>query len=466
MQNGSKGTRGGSASQYARMTGESIPKLIATLSVPTILSMLVTNIYNLVDTAFVGRLGTSQSGAVGVIFGYMSIIQAVGFMFGQGSGSIAARLLGARDEERASRTASAGILCSFGIGVLMSLLTFPLLDVIVRLLGSTETIAPYARQYLSWILIAAPAMTGGYTLNNLLRYEGKASLGMIGLMTGAVLNIVLDPLLMFVLDLGIAGAAIATAASQIISFLILLSMYLRGKTTIRFAPRQADLRPRTVGNIMATGLPSMLRQVLNSTATILLNSLAAAYGDEAVAAMSIVSRIAFFVFALSLGIGQGFQPVSAYNYGAEKYARLRSAFRFTVLLAESILITVAAAGLLMSGRLIAVFRDDPKVIEIGTRALRLQLSCMLFMPFTMTVEMLYQSTGNRFGASLLSSARSGLFFIPTLLILAAVRGLNGIQEAQPLAYLLSVPLALVFLLRFLRRIPKEDRTEEAAEQPG
>ena len=446
----------GAGSQYKRMTEDSIVGLIAKLSVPTILSMLVTNIYNLVDTAFVGRLGTSQSGAVGGIFGYMSIIQAVGFMFGQGAGSISARLMGARDEAKASRVTSAGVLCSFAIGVMMSLVTFPLLGPIVSLLGSTETIAPYAKQYLTYILIAAPAMTGGYTLNNLLRYEGKASLGMVGLMAGAVLNIALDPILMFALDLGIAGAAIATAVSQIISFLVLLSMYTRKKTTARLSIREADLRPGSVADIMATGLPSMLRQVLNSVATILLNGSAAVYGDEAVAAMSIVSRITFFVFALGLGIGQGFQPVCAFNYGAKKYARLRQAFRVTVIMAESVLVVMAGTCLLTSGGLIALFRDDPGVIKIGTRALRLQMLTILFLPFTMAVEMLYQSTGHRVGASLMSSARSGLFFIPTLLILTALRGLSGIQEAQPLAYVLSFPLALFFAVRFMRRIPQRD----------
>ena len=446
----------GSISQYEHMTRESVPKLIASLSVPTILSMLVTNIYNLVDTAFVGQLGTSQSAAVGVIFGYMAVLQAIGFMFGQGAGSIAARLMGSRDEEQASRTASAGILCSAGLGLLLSLVCFPLIDPIIRFLGSTETIAPYARQYMTYILIAAPAMTGGYTLNNLLRYEGKASLGMVGLMTGAVLNIALDPLLMFVLNMGIAGAAIATAFSQIVSFLILLSMFLRGKTTLKLSVRKADLRPRWVGNIVTTGMPSMLRQVLNSAATILLNSNAAVYGDEAVAAMSIVSRITFFVFALALGIGQGFQPVSAFNYGAKKYGRLRQAFRVTVVMAEAILIGMAGAGFLFSGQLIGLFRDDPRVIEIGTRALRLQFATLLFLPFTMAVEMLYQSTGHRLGASLLSSARSGLFFIPALVALSALRGLDGIQEAQPLAYVLAFPLSLWFLTRFYRTTPRED----------
>ena len=448
---------GGGVSQYERMTQSSIPKLIARLSVPTILSMLVTNIYNLADTAFVGRLGTSQSAAVGVIFGYMALIQAIGFMYGMGSGSIMARKLGARDTLAASRTASTAVIFSVGTGLLMALITLPLRDSIVRVLGSTETILPHARAYLNWILIAAPFMTGGYTLNNLLRFQGKASLGMIGLMSGAILNIALDPLLMFVLDLGIAGAAIATGFSQIISFFILLSMFLRGKTEVRLAPKLADPRPAMVGNIMATGLPSLLRQALNSAATIILNSSAAAFGDEAVAAMSIVSRISFFVFALALGIGQGFQPVAAFNYGAEKYVRLRKAFWVTVAMSEGVILAAAAAVFLFSGSLVQVFRDDPRVIEIGTRALRLQMATVIFLPFTMCAEMLYQSTGRRLGASFLSSARSGLFFIPALLILSSLRGLSGIQEAQPAAYLLSVPLSAAFVILFMRRTPKEDR---------
>ena len=444
------------SSQYSRMTEESIPRLIVRLSIPTILSMLVTNIYNLVDTAFVGQLGTSESAAVGIVFGFMSILQAVGFMFGQGAGSITARLLGARDDRNASRVASTGIVCSVLLGLIISLVSFSLHHRIILMLGSTETMYPHARSYLLTILFAAPFMTGGYTLNNLLRYEGKASLGMVGLMSGAVLNIVLDPILMFVLHMGVAGAALATAASQIISFLILLSMFLRGKTVTHLSIRQVDPRPRMIGDIMATGLPSMLRQVLNSVASILLNSSAAVYGDAAVAAMSIVGRISFFVFALALGIGQGFQPVCAYNYGAKKYLRLRSAYRVTVILSESILIVSAVLTLLFSGNLIAVFRNDPDVISIGTRALQLQMITILFLPFSMSTEMLYQSTGHRLGASFLSSARSGLFFIPSLIILSSVRGLAGIQEAQPLAYLLSFPLALFFMLRFMRLLPKTD----------
>jgi putative MATE family efflux protein len=393
---------------------------------------------------------------VGIVFGFMSILQAVGFMFGQGAGSITARLLGARDDRNASRVASTGIVCSVLLGAIISLTAFPLHHWIILTLGSTETIYPHARSYLLTILFAAPFMTGGYTLNNLLRYEGKASLVMIGLMSGAILNIALDPILMFVLHMGVAGAALATAASQVISFLILLSMFLRGRTVTRLSLKQFDPRPRVIGDIMTTGLPSMLRQVLNSVASILLNSSAAVYGDAAVAAMSIVGRISFFVFALALGIGQGFQPVCAYNFGAKKYLRLRSAYRVTVMLSEAILIVSAVLTLLFSGNLIAVFRNDPDVISIGTRALQLQMITILFLPFSMSTEMLYQSTGHRLGASFLSSARSGLFFIPSLILLSRLRGLAGIQEAQPLAYLLAFPLALFFMLRFMRRLPKTD----------
>ena len=456
---------GNNPSQYSRMTQESIPKLIAALSVPTILSMLVTNVYNLVDTAFVGRLGTSQSAAVGVVFGFMSIIQAVGFMFGQGAGSIMARLLGARDAKGASKAASTGFACCVLLGLVIALVSAPLLDKLVATLGSTDTIAPYAKSYLTYILIATPFMTGSFTLNNLLRYEGKAALGMVGLMTGAVLNIALDPILMFGLRMDIAGAAIATGLSQVVGFFILLWMFLSGRTASRLSIKNIELRPAAVLNIMTTGMPSMLRQALNSLAVILLNSSTRVYGDGAVAGMSIVSRISFFVFALSLGIGQGFQPVCAFNYGAKMYCRLREAYRFTLMLSEAILIAAAAIVLALSGQLIALFRDAPDVIEVGTRALRLQMLTILFLPPSMCTEMLYQSTGHRLGASLLSSARSGLFFIPSLLILARVRGLAGIQEAQPLAYLLAFPLAMLFMWRFMRRLPPDDmpRPESVAQ---
>ena len=444
-------------SQYEKMTETPISKLVVTLSIPTIASMLVTNIYNLVDTAFVGRLGTSASGAVGIVFGFMSIIQAFGFMFGQGSGSILSRALGSQDRESATVHASVGFVGSFMCGLIISLIGFLLLDEIVMFLGSTLTIAPYAKTYISFILAAAPFMCSSFTLNNLLRYEGKASLGMIGLMFGAILNMVGDPIFMFGLGMGIAGAGLSTALSQIVSWGILLFMFLGGHTESKINLIKAfQAGPAVVGNIMATGFPSLLRQGLNSLTTVLLNSRCGIYGDAAVAAMSIVSRIVFFTFSIALGVGQGFQPVSAYNYGARKYSRIREGYRFTAMLAEGIILVGVTILIVFASPLIRLMRDDPEVIVIGTRALRLQALSNLLLPPCMVTEMLYQSTGHRAGATMLSALRSGLLFIPSLLILSSVRGLAGIQEAQPLSVVLSFPFTVMFAVMFFRKLPTMD----------
>ena len=448
-------------SQYIKMTQTPVLPLITSLSVPTILSMLVTNIYNLADTAFVGQLGTAASGAVGIVFGYMAIIQAAGFMFGQGAGSIMARLLGARRVADAEKTASTAFFCSMISGGLIGLVSLVFLDPVVRVLGSTETIAPYARTYILFIIASAPLMTASFTMNNLLRYDGKASLGMIGLMTGAIMNMAGDPILIFGFRMGIAGAGLSTALSQAVSFCILLSMFLRGKTTVGISWKKADFLPGRIWDICATGFPSMIRQALNALTTIVLNTCAKPYGDVAIAAMSIVSRISFFVFSIALGIGQGYQPVSAFNFGARKYGRLRKAFRVTAILSESVMLAGVILVLAFSGNLIGTFRDDPEVIAIGTRALRLHMLGMLALPFGMTVEMTLQSTGSRLAASVLSSMRSGLFFIPLVLILSRLRGLAGIQEAQPLAYLLATLWSLVFMRRFFGKIPTEDEEDMA-----
>ena len=448
-------------SQYIKMTQTPVLPLITSLSVPTILSMLVTNIYNLADTAFVGQLGTAASGAVGIVFGYMAIIQAAGFMFGQGAGSIMARLLGARRVADAEKTASTAFFCSMISGGLIGLVSLVFLDPVVRVLGSTETIAPYARTYILFIIASAPLMTASFTMNNLLRYDGKASLGMIGLMTGAIMNMAGDPILIFGFKLGIAGAGLSTALSQAVSFCILLSMFLRGKTTVGISWKKADFLPGRIWDICATGFPSMIRQALNALTTIVLNTCAKPYGDVAIAAMSIVSRISFFVFSIALGIGQGYQPVSAFNFGARKYGRLRKAFRVTAILSESVMLAGVVLVLAFSGNLIGTFRDDPDVIASGTRALRLHMLGMLALPFGMTVEMTLQSTGSRLAASVLSSMRSGLFFIPLVLILSRLRGLAGIQEAQPLAYLLATLWSLVFMRRFFGKIPLEDEEDMA-----
>lgn len=442
--------------QFKKMTETPVLPLIVSLSIPTVISMLVTSIYNMADTAFVGQLGTSASGAVGVVFGLMAIIQAIGFMFGQGSGSILSRMLGSKDYEGASRIASTGFFCALLAGFLILAAGVLFINPLVYLLGSTDTIAPYAKTYMLFILAACPLMVTSFVLNNMLRYEGKASLGMIGLFTGSLLNIIGDPILMFGFHMGIAGAGLSTALSQCVSFLILLSMFLRGKTQTRISIHRVDWRLSVIGDICATGFPSLIRQSLASVATMLLNRESAVYGDAAVAAMSIVSRITMFVFSFALGIGQGFQPVCSFNYGAGKYNRVRKAFKVTFILAECLLALISIFVVVRSGGLIRIFRDDPEVVRIGTRALILYCLSLLFIPFGMITEMLLQSTGHRLQASVISSLRSGLLLIPLLVILARVRGLAGIQEAQPLSYVIAIIPSIYILIWFFRRLPKEE----------
>ena len=445
--------------QYIKMTETPVEKLVATLAVPTVISMMVTNIYNLVDTAVVGTLGNSASGAVGVVFGFMSILQAVAFMCGQGAGSIMSRSLGHKDLETATRYTSTGFFMSLTLGALIGLFSFLFLDPLVYALGSTDTIAPYAKEYILWIILAAPFMASSLTMNNLLRYEGRAKLGMLGLMTGGVLNIAGDAVLIFGLKLGVTGAGISTAVSQIISFLILLYMFLSGRAQTRIRISCVDWHLKTVGNVAATGFPSLLRQALNSVATILLNSHSAVYGDAAVAAMSIVSRIAFFVMAVAIGIGQGFQPVSSFNYGAGKYDRVKRAFWFTAALSEVLLILMVIPVFLFAEPLVRVFRDDSQVVEFALRALRLQAVTLITVPVTMVTEMGFQSTGQRLLASVSSSMRSGIIFIPALLILARVRGMAGIQEAQPAAFVFSFFISLYLAMVFLKHVGDREKAE-------
>lgn len=446
---------GKSDSQYEKMTKTPVSKLVIKLGIPTTISMLVTNIYNMVDTMFVGKLGTSASGAVGIVFGFMAVVQAFGFMFGQGAGSIISRMLGARKAEDATRIASTSFFVSIFTGVIMLTGSLIFINPLMYLLGSTDTIFPYARAYVFYIILAAPFMISTFVMNNILRYEGRASLAMIGLLSGAIINMALDPLLMFVMHMGIAGAGLSTALSQCISFCILLYMFLSGRTQSRLSIFKVSRDVKDVADIVATGFPSFVRQGLSSFSTMLLNNGARIYGDSAVSAMSIVNRITMFVFSAGLGVGQGFQPVCGFNYGAGKYERVKKAFRFTLIISECMLGSVAIVTLLLSGHLIKIFRDDPDVIRIGTTALRYYAVGLFVQPFCVLANMTLQSTGHKFGATFLSMLRSGLYFIPIFLLFSNIWGLFGIQTAQPFSDLLAFFTAIPFMMMFFKKLPHE-----------
>lgn len=446
--------------QYRKMTETPIPRLVVSLGIPTTISMLVTNIYNMADTFFVGTLGTSASGAIGIVFGFMSIVQAFGFMYGQGAGSILSRMLGQKNAEEASAYASVGFFLSLSTGALLSIVGFFCMDPLLRLLGSTETILPYARTYVFYVMLASPLMMSSFSMNTILRYEGKASLAMVGLVTGGVLNIAGDPIFMFAFHMGIAGAGLSTALSQCVSFTILLSAFLRGKTQSKLSIRYFRFS-RRIWNIVSTGFPSLVRQGLASLSTMVLNHCAAPYGDAAIAAMSIVSRINFFMFAVGLGMGQGFQPVAGYNYGAKIYSRVRGSFRFTLALSEAMLGVMAVVGFLLSPVVVGWFRNDPEVIAVGSVALRFQCAALLFQPLSVMSNMTFQITGQRALASFTAMLRSGLYFIPAVVALSLTAGVWGIETAQAIADVLAFFTVLPLIVRFFRKLPQDDAPASA-----
>jgi putative MATE family efflux protein len=450
-----------SALQFRRMTETPIPQLVLSLAAPTILSMLITSIYNLADTFFVGQISTSASGAVGVVSSLMAIIQALGFMLGHGAGTIISRSLGSRDTTAATRFASTSFFTALVFGVVLAVAGLGTLPHFMMLLGSTETILPHACAYARPILIAAPLMISSLVMNNILRYEGKASFAMIGLVTGGVLNIALDPLFMFVFGLGTAGAGIATALSQSISFCILLSMFLRGKTVSQFRLSAVTREARDFGRILLGGAPSFGRQGLNSIGGMLLNLAARSYGDAAVAGMSIVSRIFMFIISVAIGVGQGLQPVASFNYGARKYRRVRQAAIFTIEAAFCMLVVLVGLCWVNGDALVRLFRDDPAVTAVALPAFHYQCLAMLLQPIIVVANMTFQSVGASGRATFLACCRQGVFFIPLILILPRTHGLFGVEICQPIADVLTFLVSLPFLIAFLQQLGRMDDAEQS-----
>lgn len=450
-----------SALQFRRMTETPIPQLVLSLAAPTILSMLITSIYNLADTFFVGQISTSASGAVGVVSSLMAIIQALGFMLGHGAGTIISRSLGSRDTTAATRFASTSFFTALVFGVVLAVAGLGTLPHFMMLLGSTETILPHACAYARPILIAAPLMISSLVMNNILRYEGKASFAMIGLVTGGVLNIALDPLFMFVFGLGTAGAGIATALSQSISFCILLSMFLRGKTVSQFRLSAVTRKARDFGRILLGGAPSFGRQGLNSIGGMLLNLAARSYGDAAVAGMSIVSRIFMFIISVAIGVGQGLQPVASFNYGARKYRRVRQAAIFTIEAAFCMLVVLVGLCWVNGDALVRLFRDDPAVTAVALPAFHYQCLAMLLQPIIVVANMTFQSVGASGRATFLACCRQGVFFIPLILILPRTHGLFGVEICQPIADVLTFLVSLPFLIAFLQQLGRMDDAEQS-----
>lgn len=439
------------------MTEAPVESLVCRMAVPTIAIMLISALYNMADTYFVGSLGTSATGAVGIVFSLMAIIQAMGFFFGHGSGNYISRQLGARNYERASQMAATGVVSALIGGALLTTAGLSFLIPLARLLGATDTILPHACDYLFYILIGAPWMTASLTLNNLLRFQGSAFYGMMGMISGAVLNVVLDPILIFGMGMGVAGASLATMISQFVAFCLLLVGCSRGDN-ISINPKHFTPRFAIYKEIVRGGFPSLCRQCVASVGTLCLNHVAGAYGDAAIAAVAIVQRVVMFANSALIGFGQGFQPVCGFNYGAGLYDRVARAFWFCMKVASALLTALAVVGFIYAPQVIGLFRaDDPDVIRIGALALRLQCITFPLMGWVILNNMMLQTIGESAKATVLALARQGLFLLPFLFLLTPQLKILGVQMSQPAAdvatLLLSIPMGISVLRKMNGRIP-------------
>lgn len=422
----------GGKDNYTYLTQAPIRRVIPTMAVPTITSMLVTSLYNIADTFFVGQLDTLSTAAVGVVFSLMFFIQAFGFFFGHGSGNYISRELGARRHGNARRMAANGFFFSLFTGLAVMAVGLILLRPLALLLGSTATILPLTEQYLSVSLLGVPFLMSSLTLNNQLRLQGNAAYAMVGIVAGAVINVVLDPIFIFLLDLRTLGAAIASVIGQAVSFALLLRMsYHEGNISIRW--RHFHPSWQAVREIFYGGSPSMSRQGLLCFSTMLLNHAAGTWGDAAIAGMSIVGRITMLVMAVVIGLGQGFQPLCGFCYGARLYDRVKEGYMYCVKLGTAFLSAVAIVGYVFAGSIVEEFRHDADVVAVGTPALRWQLLTFPLIATVICSNMLLQTIRKPIRANLLAASRSGLFFIPLVITLPQWLGLFGLEICQAVA---------------------------------
>lgn len=440
---------------FTILTQAPVHRIVIKMAIPTIISMMVTGVYNIVDTYFVGQLDTQSTAAVGVVFSVVFFIQACGFFFGHGSGNYISRELGARRRENAVKMASNGFFYSFLLGMAILIAGLLFLKPLSVLLGSTPTILPYTEQYLGIVLLSAPFHTASLTLNNQMRLQGNAAYSMIGIVSGAILNILLDPIFIFLLGMGIKGAAWATVIGQVVSFLILFFM-ARHKKNIGIFFKNFTPSWKAMKEIFYGGSPSFMRQGLACLATMTLNIAAGAYGDSAIAAMSIVNRISMLVLAAVIGLCQGFQPICGFCYGAGLYSRLREAFRFTLKLGTIFLLCVTVVGWLVSSSLIGLFRNDLEVIAIGVVAFRWQLCTYALCPFIIGSNMLAQTCRKPVRANILAASRQGLFFIPLIFTLPMFFGLLGVEMCQAVSDVLSFAVTIPIMIYTFKEFAREE----------
>lgn len=451
------------------MRDKPVPKAIVSLALPAVAGMLSSAVYNLVDTFFVGKLGYLAIGATQIVMPIMMLIGAVGMTLGVGAASFISRLLGRNEMEQANRVAATTFYTTILVGLLLTAVGVIFLRPIIALFGATEDIMPYAMQYGRYIVFVAFIQMLAMVLNNMLRAEGSARESMVGMIAGAVLNIILDPIFIFALDMGVAGAAIATGISQIVSVMILLSHYLKRRSLLHIRLKDFTPKLEIYGEVIKIGAPTLLRQGLFSVAMAIMNNVAASFGDTVIAAYGIVNRVFSIAFFLQFGIAQGFQPMAGYNYGSRDFDRLQRSIWFTMKLTTVLAVLSAAMFAIFAPGIVKVFQDDPEVVAIGTLVFRYMSIFLPFMGGMITINILYQAMGRAIPAALLSLARQGIFFIPIILTLPKLLGLDGLILAQPAADLLTLLLTAllgVFVIREVKAKAKLQLRGQGLEPAG
>ena len=460
-----KATPDKAARQEARRTmmlNEPVSKIIPKMAVPTIIAFLINNIYSLADTYFVSSLGTNATAAVSVNGSLDQLIMMAGSMLAVGAASYISRLLGAGDEKKASKVLSTAFFIAFGLGTLLAIFGNIFMVPMVRMLGATPTCEQYSVDYATYVLLAAPFMAGNFVMNQSLRSEGSATLSMIGMGLGGILNCILDPIFIFGLDMGVAGASLATAISKWASFAILIFPYLSKRSMLRLSIKNFLFNKDIMGNIISVGSSSLFRSGLAVVAAILLNALAGNYGDSVLAGIGVTNRIMMFPFSFILGFGNGFQPVAGFNWGAKRFDRVIKGYNFASVVA---LIGSAVMALLMAifaNQLIVIFAgEDAAMQEIGALSIRLQCIALPIHAWVAVVNMLCAGLGNAVGATLLATARQGTCFRPILHRMAWAFGEQGIAAVQAVADVLTLALAIPILIYMMKKVKKAQAEHEA-----
>jgi putative MATE family efflux protein len=442
--------------KFIQMTTQPIQGLIIKMAIPAILIMMISSAYNLADTYFVSSISLSATAAVGVVYPIMAIIQAIGFFFGQGSGNNISRALGAKDHKQASELAATAFFSSFFIGIILSVLGIFFIEPMCRFLGATDTMLEYTEGYLFYILLGIPFISTSFMLNNLLRFQGSTFYGMIGMVSGAIINIILDPIFIFGLNLGVRGASLATMLSQVVGFSVLLFCCTK-KDNIRI--KFSDFKPSLplYAAIVKGGTPSLLRQVFASMSTLILNLAARQYGDITIASFTIANRVIMFITFTVMGFGQGFQPVCGFNYGAKRFDRVHQGFWFCIKVTSTMLLLCSILTFFFSKGVIALFRDDDvQVLELGSRILRSLLIVTPLGGWIVMCNMFFQTIGKSLPASFLALARQGLILIPIILIVNPLFGMDGLILATPISEALTFLISLPMCISILRNMGKEE----------